>query len=241
VAAGSCDLSIKIWNINERNAKLIRNLTGHKNVINSIKFMVGSSFINPVLVSGSSDRTLKFWRTGETVTLNCTSAWLWLDALMMDGIVASGHLDGSIRIWSGKKMSLVYRFASLHEDAVNSLWINPITYTIASVAKDHSLKLCDYRDFKILDEVFPDEYVNIKHSSESISCGSYSQHIVLASANGKILIYNLENKKEPHNPLNLSPNLRSHSLGSYADFHRSTPNGGLKLKLIKVTDVNNQK
>jgi hypothetical protein len=40
---------------------------------------------------------------------------------MMDGIVASGHLDGSIRIWSGKKMSLVYRFAGLHEDAVNSL------------------------------------------------------------------------------------------------------------------------
>jgi WD40 repeat protein len=88
---------------------------------------------------------------------------------MMDGIVASGHSDGSIRVWSGRRMTLIYRFANLHEDAITSLCLNPITNTITSVAKDHSLKLCDYKDYEVLDEDFPDEYVNIKHSSESIS------------------------------------------------------------------------
>lgn len=196
IAAGSCDLSIKIWSFTRSKKTLLRTLTGHKNSINSCRFLIGSSFIEPVLVTGSSDRTIKFWKPDNTISLNCTSACLCLDALMLDGIMASGHLDGSIKIWSARNMSLIYRFQSLHEDAVNSIWINPVTYTITSVAKDHSVKLWDYKENVILDEIWPDEYVNIKHSSESISWGAYSQHIVIASANGKMLIYNLENQKE---------------------------------------------
>lgn len=210
-------------------------------MINSIIFMVGTSFINPVLVSGSTDRTIKFWKTDDTITLNCSSAWLCLDGLMMDGIVASGHSDGSIRVWSGRRMSLIYRFANLHNDAITSLSINPITNTITSVAKDHSLKLWDYKDYEVLDEDYPDEYVNINHSSKSISSGSYSQHIVLASGNGKLLIYNLVKVNKGVKTDSSKQSLRSQSLGSYIDFQQNIHDSGLKLKLIKVIDSNNLK
>jgi hypothetical protein len=37
------------------------------------------------------------------------------------------------------------------------------------VGKDHSLKLSDYIEKEVLDEIWPDDYINIKHSSESVS------------------------------------------------------------------------
>ena len=56
---------------------------------------------------------------------------------MLDGIIATGHLDGSVRIWSGRQKSLIYRFINVHDDAVTSLCLNPITMTVTTVGKDH--------------------------------------------------------------------------------------------------------
>jgi len=153
---------------------------------------------------------------------------------MTDKFIASGHIDGSIRLWSGKQRSLIYRFAKLHDDSVTSLCINALTSTITSVGKDHSVRLIDYRDFSILDEVWPDEYINIKHSSESISCGSYSQHIVIASADENLLIYNLEKESREKGPKRLAVG-RSQSMFQKDNFQffNSAP---LKLKLAKVID-----
>lgn len=244
LAACSWDFSAKIWSINRANATLVRKLNGHRDIINAWRFLIGTSFLEPVLVTGSSDRTLKFWKANTTVSLNCASACLCMDALILDGIIATGHLDGSVRIWSGKQHSLVYRFANLHEDVVNSVWINPATYTVTSVAKDHSIKLWDYKEHEVLDHIWPDDYINIKHSSESISCGAYSQHIVIASSNGKILIYALENKREESdkNKSKVKAATRSRSMGSYKDFQNAIfEQNCLRFKEVKVIDTKSKK
>lgn len=199
--------------------------------------MIGSSFIEPMLVTGSSDRTIKFWKEGKPTSLNWTSECLWLDALTLDWILASGHSDGSVRVWSARQYSLIWRFGNLHTDGVTSLCINPITYTITSVSKDHSIKLVDYKQNYILDEKWPDDYTNIKHSSESISWGAYSQHIVVASRNNKILIFNLENSKNSKK-ICIEPVRKSRSTYSREEYEKNDIiMKGLKLKITKTINI----
>lgn len=209
--------------------------------------MVGDSFIDPLLVSGSEDRSIRFWEKDSTKVLNCTSACLWLDVAVTDKFLASGHLDGSVRLWSGKKKALIYRFENLHDDSVTSLCINSlwkgfgVSSTITTVGKDHSIRLVDYRDFEVLDEAWPDEYINIKHSSESISWGAFSQHIVVASGNDKLLIYNLEKEQnDPKKSITKAKKFgtynRSYSMSAKDDL-KFINNNPIKLKLSKVIDV----
>ena len=245
LAACSCDLSIKIWSISPFNKGLVSNFTGHRDIINSWRFIAGGSIKDHILATASSDRTLRFWiNEKETVTLNWSSSCICMDALVLEWIVVTGHSDGSVRIWSGRQYSLVYVFLNLHTDAVNSLWISPITSTIVSVGKDHSLKLSDYIEKEVLDEIWPDDYINIKHSSESVSWGSYSQNFVIASANDKILMYTLENKKvdkkldKKEESLAYIPNGRSHSMGSFTNFYSNfNSKKSLKFKQVKVIDT----
>ena len=61
IASGSCDNTIKIWNITS--FKNIMTLTNHTDCITSL-ISINLNFIkneNPLLVSASKDKTIKFW------------------------------------------------------------------------------------------------------------------------------------------------------------------------------------
>lgn len=91
-----------------------------------------------------------------------------MDALILDGKIATGHLDGSVRLWSGRQKTLVYKFSNLHAEAVSSLCFNAMTFSVISVGQDHSIKLIDYKDNEVLDEQWPDNYINLKNAPQSI-------------------------------------------------------------------------
>lgn len=158
---------------------------------------------------------------------------------MLEGIIATGHSDKSVRVWSGKNYSLIYKFTNCHADEVNSLCINPVTWAIISVGKDHSIKLLDYKEHEILDEIWPDDYVNIKHSSETVAWAAYSQHIVVASANEKILVYSLENKRIEEKRRSTAKKVgRSMSMCSFSEFSENKIiKTWLKFKEMKVIDT----
>jgi len=101
------------------------------------------------------------------------------------------------------------------------------------VGKDHKVSLWDYKNQEVLDQDYPDDYINIKQSPETIWWGAYSQHIVVGSANGMILVYNLANKNKAK-PKKFGQEMRSYSLRSKDDLNSV---GSWKLKLIKTIDT----
>ena len=164
-----------------------------------------------------------------------------MDSTVLDGLVATGHSDGKVRIWSSKQFSLLWKFDNLHAEAVTSLCINPITCTVTSVSRDHSIKLIDYKSNKVLDELWPDEYWNIAHSSESISCGNYFQKIVVASGNWKILILSIENAKVLK-ASQKDPIRRAKSISNFNELvHSRFMKKDLELKQQKCIDINLKK
>lgn len=72
LAGCSEDLSIKVWCIDRIECKLVRTMAGHTGNINACRYLIGSSFIEPLLITGASDRTIKFWEqsSGTYSSLN---------------------------------------------------------------------------------------------------------------------------------------------------------------------------
>jgi WD40 repeat protein len=74
LASGSLDKTIKLWRVED--GSLVRTLTGHTDVVNSVAFSPDGR----LLASGSWDKTIKLWRvadgslvrtlTGHTIPVN---------------------------------------------------------------------------------------------------------------------------------------------------------------------------
>ncbi|MCJ1482506.1 hypothetical protein MMC06_002672 [Schaereria dolodes] len=60
IAAGSGDRTVVVWEA--RTGKLLYKLPGHKGTVNDVRFSPGD---DPIIVSGSSDRTLMLGELGK--------------------------------------------------------------------------------------------------------------------------------------------------------------------------------
>jgi WD40 repeat protein len=95
VASGSCDGIIRIWDIHKTKKKCATVLEGHNNWVRGLQ-MCGN-----VLVSASSDRTLRAW---NITTKQCVSAYdghsNYVRCLQFTGDrMISGSADNTIRVW----------------------------------------------------------------------------------------------------------------------------------------------
>jgi WD40 repeat protein len=97
LASGSRDTNIKIWQWTS--GKVVRNLTGHTNLINDLLPIVNFSQI----ISCANEMTIKVWNrsNGRVMkTLLGYSDWVKSVVMLKNGLFATASTDTTIGIWN---------------------------------------------------------------------------------------------------------------------------------------------
>eukprot|EP01132_Coremiostelium_polycephalum_P007905 gene7905-9728_t len=128
LATGSWDASLKVWNIEtgdcrvlsslEINSKVGPNAGGHTHGITCVQFQGNR------LISGSSDSTLRIWdlSTGECVhILRGHTDGVSCLCIIDDVTLASGSLDNTINLWSMETGKLLHSFTN-HISGISCLY-----------------------------------------------------------------------------------------------------------------------
>lgn len=168
LASGSTNGTIKLWNLKTR--KLLKNLPGHTNWVNSVAFSPDGK----ILASGSSDSTIKLWEvaTGEcSITLSEHTDCVHSVAFSSQGILASGSRDKTIKLWKIDKTESLETFTE-HEEAVYTVTFSPNSEILASGSGDSTVKLWNIENKRYL--------TTLKRHNNIVSS-------VVFSSDGKIL------------------------------------------------------
>ena len=139
ITAGQ-DKNIKIVDI--ASSKVIKNLTGHTNLINSLAIAPARD----LLVSGSYDNTVNVWQisTGKLLrSLKGHTDKIFGVAISPDGkYIVSASRDKNVKIWDGKTGELL-KTLSKHTSGVTSVLITPDVKQVISAGNDKSIRVWD--------------------------------------------------------------------------------------------------
>lgn len=182
--AGSMDKSAKLWSLKDNKNKCT--FTGHIDYVNCI-----SCFHSSMKgITGSSDRTIKEWdfqKEKLVRNLHCVSACHSCLVTLDDSLLISGHLDGTVKIWSSNEKP--EKVIELHDDQILHLTLLPNENQFLSVSKDYTIKLFDIRKMETVYTV-TDKTVK-QYCGSSISVSSDKKYFTVGSHNGYIYVLNL--------------------------------------------------
>lgn len=159
ICSASGDKTIVLW---QDAGKSKRILTGHSEAVSALAIaeLPQSSLLaekfgsqrTPILISGSSDKTIKLWNlsTGEVIhTLSGHSGSIISLAISPDGqIIFSGSIDETIKLWSLNTGEFLRTLAG-HQGAVGSLAVSPDGQTLFSGSWDETIKLWNLSTGKV--------------------------------------------------------------------------------------------
>lgn len=182
--AGSMDKSAKLWSL--KNNKLICTFTGHIDYVNCV-----SSYHSSLRgITGSSDRTIKEWdfqKQKLSRNLHCVSACHCACISLDDSMICSGHLDGSIRIWSSNDKP--EKVVDLHDDQILHMELLKNENQFLTISKDYTIKLFDLRKmeavYTVTDKTLP------QYCGSTISVSSDKKYFAVGSHKGYIYVCNM--------------------------------------------------
>ena len=182
--AGSLDKTAKLWNL--KNSKLLTTFTGHIDYINAVYNL----HTQEKGLTGSSDRTIREWDFNQlklTRKFNCTSACHSLCVASDDSYILSGHMDGSVRVWTSNEKP--DQIIDLHDDNVIRLEILKGENQFLTLSKDFSMKLFDLRKNQAIYTVNDSKIPQFCESQISVSTDK--KYFAVGSTKGNIYVINL--------------------------------------------------
>ncbi len=148
LASGSCDSTIKIWNLTTANS--IKNLTEHKGCVNAL--ISFKSLDTTYLLSASDDSSIKIWNSSLDLISTKTSHSGPVTVLAYDAIskyTASGSKDRIISLYTVSLM------ATLKVNSAHNKKIRAICFLqdglLASGSEDYEIKIWRYTLSKTLE------------------------------------------------------------------------------------------
>lgn len=183
--AGSMDKTAKLWTL--KNNKLACTFTGHIDYVTC----VGTFYSSLKGLTGGADRTIKEWdfQTQKlSRNFSCVSSCHCLGIAYDDSFIVSGHLDGTVKLWSNNDKP--DKVIDLHEDKVLHLEILRNETQFLSISSDYSIKLFDIRKmqpvYTVNDKTLP------QYCESSISISPDKKYFAVGSTKGTVYICNLK-------------------------------------------------
>ncbi|MHC0062587.1 WD40 domain-containing protein [Nostoc sp. UIC 10890] len=182
IASASADTTINLW---RPDGSLVKTLSGHQDVVNSVSFSPDSQ----IIASASQDKTVKLWsREGQLLaTLLGHQGVVNSVSFSKDGqLIASASTDKTVKIWSqdGKLLKTLQG----HDGAVLSVAWSTDGQTIASGSADNTIKLWS-RNGELLKT-----FSGHNDAVLSLAWSPDGQTIASASLDQTIKLWNLEGK-----------------------------------------------
>ncbi|AFY55093.1 WD40 repeat-containing protein [Rivularia sp. PCC 7116] len=145
--ASASGKNIKLW---EPDGTLLKNLTGHSDLVTGMAFSpiskASQGNIGHRIASSSADNIIKIWRTDGTLlhTLKGHKSEVWGIAFSPDGKkIVSGSWDKTLKIWKIEDTNkpILLKTITGHSDRVWAVAFSPDGKIIASASFDSTIKL----------------------------------------------------------------------------------------------------
>ncbi|VVC45263.1 Katanin p80 subunit, C-terminal,WD40-repeat-containing domain,Katanin p80 subunit B1,WD40/YVTN repeat- [Cinara cedri] len=153
VAAGSETGSLKVWDLTK--GKKVKTFSGHKSAVTKVDFFPFAS--SSYFVTGSKDTNVKLWDYRYS---HCIGMYKGHEASISslkyspDGLwIASGDVEGSIKIWDLRVGRMIHAFNKLHNGVVTSIQFHPLVFLLASSGTDNKIYVLDLEQFCIISQI----------------------------------------------------------------------------------------
>ena len=186
---GDSEKNVDLYNCSLN--KLKHSMTGHSAKINSVNFLNDRTRC----ISSSDDRSVKIWDLEKAFcqsSINTGSSCQTLDYFSYEPTVATGHKDGSLRLYSIKEGKLIDQKKNLFDAGLSCVKLSSNNYYVLCSSVDGAaLKLYDLRMRKLLFSLTDDDYFNTSET-QKVSFGPDDKYAFAGTAGGNVIIWSIE-------------------------------------------------